>query len=144
MAKSGIRYRPCASLVVDWVVPVPTFVARTVVPGITAPDVSVTVPRTVPAANCAARGTPVTPINSAAHAAITHTHCSFKVLDISHLSLFNSLDGRWKSRIRHPTDRTLAPDVVVTPTPSAACIILPPNRCQDLSPFNFDGAATSC
>src|ERR1019366_1540510 len=86
MAKSGIRYRPCASLVVDWVVPVPTFVARTVVPGITAPDVSVTVPKTVPVANCAATGTPVTPINSAAHAAITNTLRSFKALDISHPS----------------------------------------------------------
>src|ERR1035437_9226142 len=94
MAKSEIRYRPCASLVADWVAPVPTFVARTVVPGTTAPDVSVTVPKIVPVANCAARGTHVTPINSAAHAAITNTLRSFKALDISHLSCLQFAGSR--------------------------------------------------
>src|SRR5580704_5257176 len=52
-------YRPCASLDVDWVTPVPAFFTSTFAPPSAAPELSVTVPEIV-ALTCAFK--PVTPI----------------------------------------------------------------------------------
>src|ERR1700679_1533895 len=113
MGNSGTAYRPCASVTVDCVTPVPAFFTSIFPPATTAPELSVTVPEMV-AVTCALKAEMPTILRRRTRRSVETEH--FLVLPFEFIETpFRKRDGigdcisksKQKSSVRLTTALTL-------------------------------------